>query len=364
MKVLFFASDYQIGLSSLLTDQLIALNRSNIDVYPIAGEKSQEDELNRKIEYHGITLHRIDGLDTHKHFFKLCYLLKEIIKSHDIQLIHVQNNWQLAISSYIKTFLLPHKKIKIAYTLHGFRNNKPFKSILAQLIIGTALLLFADKIICMCSFLKRKFNLLSYKITVIPLGISDSFFEDHFPPMPMEGLQMVFPAQFRKGKNQQVIIRAFAQHLQNTEDKNSRLILPGSGSLLNSMVELSKSLGIEKRVIFPGRCTKEEIKQYYLMSNIGIIASNSETFGQSIVEPFVLGRCVITTPVGIAKDIISNGKNGFFFKDEKELTSLFTAIYKNQRIIQRIGASNFSARDKFNWKIISQLYKENIIEYT
>jgi UPF0755 protein len=45
----------------------------------------------------------------------------------------------------------------------------------------------------------------------------------------------------------------------------------------------------------------------YLESNIGVIASSSETFGQSIVEPFVLGRCVISTHVGVADDILKDG---------------------------------------------------------
>lgn len=49
-KILFFASDYQIGLSSLLTDQLIALSRHDIDIYAVAGEKEQEKGLIEKIE--------------------------------------------------------------------------------------------------------------------------------------------------------------------------------------------------------------------------------------------------------------------------------------------------------------------------
>ena len=45
MNILFFASDYKIGLSTLLTDQLLALHRNGINVYPVAGEKNQEKGL-------------------------------------------------------------------------------------------------------------------------------------------------------------------------------------------------------------------------------------------------------------------------------------------------------------------------------
>lgn len=65
---------------------------------------------------------------------------------------------------------------------------------------------------------------------------------------------------------------------------------------------------------FPGLCSKRQTKELYLQSNIGIVSSNSETFGQSIVEPFVLGRCILTTAVGVAPDIIATGKMGSFLE--------------------------------------------------
>lgn len=356
MKILFFASDYQIGLSSLLTDQLIALKHNNIDVYPIAGEKSQEYELSERIEYHGITLHRIEGLDTHKRFFKLCYLLKKIIASHNIQFIHVQNNWQLALMAYTKYILLQNKEIKIIYTLHGFRHNSPIKAFFARLIIGTVLFLFADKIICMCNYLKKKFDLLSYKIAIIPLGIADSFFEEELPPMPTNGLQMIFPAQFRKGKNQDIIIKAFAKHLHDTNDIDSKLILPGSGPLLDKMKQLVYYYQIENRVVFPGLCSKKEIKDWYLKSNVGIIASNSETFGQSIVETVVLGRCLLSTHVGIADDILINGRNGFFFSSEEELVKIFSLLLAHPEKIKETGEYNFNQKSIFKWSEINKKY--------
>ena len=50
MNILFFASDYKIGLSTLLTDQLLALHRNDINVYPVAYElqKLMKDEKLRE----------------------------------------------------------------------------------------------------------------------------------------------------------------------------------------------------------------------------------------------------------------------------------------------------------------------------
>lgn len=360
-RLLFFASDFRIGLSALLCDQLIALQQSGIKLCVVAGEREQEPGLTSKVYAANVPFIRITGLDAHKNFKGLTLQLKRIILANKIEVVHIQNNWQLALIAFVKFQLLFKQKLKIIYTLHGFRHNSKWKSYIAQLIIGVALLLFADKVICMCTYLRKKFQLLSYKIVLLPLGIPDSFFPAKHPVLPNKGLQMIFPAQFREGKNQDVIIKAFARYLAETKDASSRLILPGTGVLLDRMKELAGELGISKQVIFPGQCTKEEIYRLYLDCNIGIVSSNSETFGQSIVEPFVLGRCVLSTPVGIALDIIQEGKNGYLFTNEKELANIFMNLHHSPQLIAKFGVNNFNQRNQFHWEIICQRYKQRLL---
>ena len=361
-KILFFASDYKIGLSSLLTDQLIAFSHYGMNICAVAGEKEQEEGLTEKIQKESlIPFNQIVGLDKHSGFKRLVNILTNIIVKNQIDIVHVQNNWQLALVSYIKYKQLFKHKIKIVYTLHGFRNNSMWKSHIAQFIIGTALFLFADKIICMSSYLKQKFRLLSYKIELLPLGVPESFFTPQIHPLPDNGLQLIFPAQFRRGKNQDIIIKAFAEHIKRTNDCVSMLRLPGTGDLMPEIKELATKLGLSDRIEFPGLLPKEDIRKLYLKSNIGIISSNSETFGQSIVEPFVLGRCIISTPVGIANDIIKEGINGFIYTEETELVQIFNKLYTHQQIICQIGQNNFKQRDIFNWRNICKKYEKNII---
>lgn len=354
-KVLFFASDFQIGLSSLLTDELLAFHRAGIELVAVAGEREQEKGLSERITVVP-SIFRINGLDDHQQFRLLANKIAEIIKSSDTTVIHVQNNWQLALAAYAKFVILRNRHLRIIYTLHGFRHNHPLKSIVARFIIGTALLCLADHVICMSSYLKRKFSFLSYKIELLPLGIPDNFFTNTHELPTDCGLQMIFPAQFRYGKNQDVIIKAFAQHIKDTDDSISHLTLPGNGELFEQMKSLASELGIANRVSFPGQCTKEQIRQLYLQSNIGIIASNSETFGQSIVEPFVLGLCILTTPVGIAPDILSEGKGGFLFNTSKDLAQKMKLLYNTPSLIAQCGEHNYSKKEQFRWATISKQY--------
>ncbi len=91
-----------------------------------------------------------------------------------------------------------------------------------------------------------------------------------------------------------------------------------------------------------------------------MISSNSETFGQSIVEPFVAGLCIVTRNVGIAKDIIINGENGFIFDTQRDLENIFLKLGRDKTLIQKCGETNWRNRDKFKWEIIADCYKKAI----
>lgn len=359
-KLLYFASDYRIGLSSLLTDQLISISESGVDVYAVAGENEQEIGLSQLLRHKNINVRRISGLDTHSDFNRLVLEIYHIVIENNIDIIHVQNNWQLAIVGSVKFKLLFKRKIKIVYTLHGFRNNSPIKSRMAQIIIGSSLLVLADHVICMTEYLRKKFILLSYKINLIPLGVKGDFFTEDFVVPPVDALHLVFPAQFRAGKNQNMIVCAFARYVKTSGDTDSTLTLPGDGKMRADIKELVKKLGISRQVILPGKVSKDEIKRMYLESNIAIVASNSETFGQSIVEPFVIGRCVVSTPVGIAPEIITNGLNGFIFNSEDDLFNVLSQIGQNKSSLMVIGKANYSKRYLFSWSNITNMYIDKL----
>jgi len=355
-KLLFFASDYQIGLSAVLTDQLIALGKSGTNVYSVAGENEQEPGLELAIRKQNVGFERIKGLDTHSDFFRLASNIKRIVLREGVDIVHVQNNWQLALVYAVKNALRFKRKIEIVYTIHGFRNNHHIKAKVAQLVIGTALFITVDHVICMTEYLKNKFRLLTYKICMIPLGIKDDFFTDQYFPPRTDALHLIFPAQFRVGKNQDLIIRAFKEYVNRTGDNFSTLTLPGGGDLLENLKILTKDLGIEKQVRFPGLLPKEDVRRLYLESNVAIVASNSETFGQSIVEPYVLGRCIVSTPVGIASEIIAHGENGYIFHNETELTEVLMELSHASEKLIEIGDNNYKQRLQFTWGNITNRY--------
>ena len=140
-KLLFFVSDFTIGQSALLTDQLLAISESGLQVVAVSGEGEQEKGLKEKTAH--LDVRRVQGLDKHEKFCALAKQLAKIIREDGVDYVHVQNNWQMMLVVYAKFVLLRDFRLKILYTLHGFRHNHPVKSQIARVVIGTMLLLFA-----------------------------------------------------------------------------------------------------------------------------------------------------------------------------------------------------------------------------
>ena len=332
MNILFFVESGH-GNSALLTEQLIALHKQHKKVCGILSTKEQESGLIDKLNSLLIPNYILPGLAEHQSFKKDAIQLKKIIEEQLIDVVHIQTNWELALIIYVKYILGVCRKFKMVYTIHAYRNNKRYKSYLVRVLLTFFLAFFVDKVICMCTSLKNSFRWLSYKIAMIPLGVDENFFECPYQSLPIDKLRLIYPAQFRVGKNQDIVIRAFAEYRNMTRDMNSILILPGNGELLQKMKDLCKDLGCEQQVLFPGYCSKREILEYYKKSNNAVIASDSETFGLCIAEPFVLGLNIITTRVGVSSDIIRNKEGGFFFKTQEELKLIFLELSKNPLLI-------------------------------
>jgi len=363
MKILFFIADRDFGVTSLLVGQAIPFNNiKEIDFTFISGTLEKEPGLFEKLHQNQIIPIKIEGIEFHKNFRMLINNLNKIIRIQKPEFIHVQTNWQLILIAFVKIFY--RSKFKIIYTIHGFRHNEKFKSIFARFFIGMALYFFANKIIACSTYAKNKFKLISYKISILYLGVDNIFFDkSNNDDLKLDGnLQIIFPGEFRRGKNQELIIRSFADYLKNNNTNNIVLNLPGNGSNRESCIKLAEDLGIKDNVLFPGFISKEKVVSSIKESSIAIIPTNSETFGLCITEPFSYGRCVISRNVGVAPDIIKPDENGFLFIHDSELSPLLTFILNNKDVILRCGNNAFEQRNLFNWDAIASEYY-NLIKY-
>lgn len=354
LKLLHVASSHIMGLTNQETQLALAYkNLGNVDLTVVSGENEQVSGSFSALRASGIPFVIIKGFDEHNEISRLIIEFKELVKKNRPDFVSVNTNWQLVIAALARLF--GREKYKIIYTIHGFRHNHAIKSIVARVLIGTLLLLFADLINAPTEYVRKKFRLLNYKTNSVPLGEDELFFMKRKLPEFSKPLSFCFAGQFRKGKNQDALIHAFFKYREKTHDTQARLVLPGSGELLESCKALAYRLGVSKQVIFPGQLNRIEMVDTYLDCQIAIVATNSETFGHCVAEPLVMQRIVLSRPVGIAADVIVHGVNGYLFETTSQLVTIMTTLHMIQetdliRISQKAGEVGM----KFRWEEVAK----------
>lgn len=320
----------------------------------ISGEKEQFTGLFDKLDRHHVNYLKIIGLDDHKDILRLVSDFKNHVEKFKPDVVHVHTNWQLMIVVIVR--YLCRKKYSVVYELHGYRHNYRLRSIMARYLIGGALYLFANKVISTSSFLKRKFGFLGKKNELLFYGVDENYFVQYDPIENNDKRRLIFPGEFRKGKNQELLIHVLREYIDQTGDKTVELYLPGRGERLEACKALCKELELESNVFFPGFLNRDEMLQYYLMCQFAVIPTNYETFGLCISEPYVLGRVVISRRVGVAEDIITHGVNGFLFNTEEDLLEIVVKYLSDKDRCALVSKNAFKARDIFRWDNINQKY--------
>lgn len=351
MNIIFFTSSHKIGLTGQLTEQAIAFSKiPAADFVFVSGEKEQFPGLFNRLDQALVPYTTIAGVDDHADFGRLVSEFRSHVEATSPDWVTVHTNWQLAVAATAR--LLSRRKYKILYIMHGYRHNYRFRSIIARALIGIGLYFFADAVITPCLFLKNKFSFLGSKNRVIFIGEDEALFDSHPLPDFSGTKRLVFPGEFRTGKNQDMLMRALKRYIEVSGDRDIDLFLPGKGERLEECKALCRELGLEDNVHFPGFINRSEMLNLYLTCQFALVSSNVETFGHCIVEPFILGRVVISRHVGVADDIIRQGETGFFFDGEDDLVELLQRILPDQSLCARVAANALKERDQFRWDTI------------
>jgi len=114
------------------------------------------------------------------------------------------------------------------------------------------------------------------------------------------------------------------------------LVIVGSGSMEKALKEQVKSLKIEPSVVFIP--WTDDLVSYYKTSDLFWMNSRFEGYGLTIAEALLSGTPVLTSDVGVAPEIVIEGKNGFVCepKDEDCFYKKIDLILDKPEIYQNI----------------------------
>jgi glycosyltransferase involved in cell wall biosynthesis len=200
------------------------------------------------------------------------------------------------------------------------------------------------------------------RICLVPSGVD---VDDYTPLKKKEGtIRILFVGRIARNRNIGPIIKAVA--LLKDRPERIEFIVVGSEvktsdtsrqGYLSELRQLAKDSGAAGIVRFVGEKRGDELKKIYRTSHIFTYTSLSENFGQTILEAGAAGLPIICTRVGIAPEIITDGKNGFLVKGEpNEIADRIIKLFNRQRR-ERFGRiTRKLVKERFCWESITRKY--------
>ena len=123
---------------------------------------------------------------------------------------------------------------------------------------------------------------------------------------------------------------------------NAKLLIVGDGPDLESYKKYTKENKIEENVIFVGKVPWQDIPKYYLISDVFVTASKSETQGLTVIEAMAANLPVVCINDESFNTTVIDNLNGKIFEDDKQYIKSIIELYNDKKLLNRLkkGASN------------------------
>ncbi len=152
----------------------------------------------------------------------------------------------------------------------------------------------------------------------------------------------------RRVKRVDIFIKAARFVAEGKE--NVSFVIIGDGHLRSELEALSRSLGLERKIVFAGQ--KDNVRPYLAMFDIGVLTSDSEGFSNAILEYLALGIPVVATDVGGNRELIAGRDVGFLVppSDPLALSESILDLLNDEKKRKYFSSKARSIVDKeFSW---------------
>lgn len=200
------------------------------------------------------------------------------------------------------------------------------------------------KIILVSPTLEKDFSLFSKnKVKVIENGIELPEKREYTESKGV--IKLLCTGRADKQKGFQKAIMALSQ----IDDLDLQLGIVGTGSYLDELKILAKQLDVEKKVIFYGRVSDEDLSKIYSEADIYLIPTmRYEGLPLALLEAMAHGIPTISSKIGGNSDVITHGKDGLFIKpgNLEELISGIKELGNNPEMRKRISIAARETTEK------------------
>lgn len=122
--------------------------------------------------------------------------------------------------------------------------------------------------------------------------------------------QYVYLGRLGPEKRIDLMLNGFARF----SDSSARLTIVGEGECRTRLERLASELGLQGRVVFPGRT--DDVSKYLSWTHFYLSTSASEGMSNALLEAMSFGVVPLVSEVSGAKDIVDHGRSGFLFEPD------------------------------------------------
>lgn len=351
MKIALFSDTYVPDINGVATSTNILRNeliKLGHEVLVVTSELPSDSEYDDNDDY----VLRVPGLELQALYgYRACNIFSfkgmREIKRFSPEVIHVQTEFGIGIFGRIAGEYLD---IPVVYTYHTMWTDyshyvNPMNSETVDAVVKKVITKISKLYGNSCQGLivpsnKTKDALLHYglqqeNIYTIPTGLEldrfsiknkdDKLCQELIDKYQLEdNFVLTFLGRIAPEKSIKLIIDALKDVVK--VNNKIRFLIVGGGPQLDELKEYIKNDHIEQYVIFTGPQSGNAVPAHYHISDMFISASLSETQGLTYIEAMASNIPVIARFDDQLKNVIIDGKNGFFFKEEKELPELILKV--------------------------------------
>lgn len=216
--------------------------------------------------------------------------------------IHVHNFKDAATAVKVRQLCQGHRRINIVCTRHLVKAGKPKQLALYRAI--DSLVFVSER--ARAEFIKGGINLHGLNLDVVHNALPDA--PELQPSQPLQQPPLIlYIGRLSSEKGAHILVQALGK-LTDLEWR-ARICGQGEGKYVMPMLRLCRTLGIDKRVEWPGHIS--DVSEEIAAAQIGVVPTTAaEAFGLSIIEMMRQGLPVVTTDNGAQPEIISHGTDG------------------------------------------------------
>jgi glycosyltransferase involved in cell wall biosynthesis len=162
------------------------------------------------------------------------------------------------------------------------------------------------------------------EFNAIPNFIPESYFMPQKDGRNNKRFIFIIVGSLIERKAQERVILAFNSKFKNNEFE---LWIVGGGALFKHYEEKIKKLGLDRQVLLLGEKSKTEVFSLINESDVLVVSSVNETFGNTVIEAFFLGKPVISTKCGGPEELIDDSNGILCGHSSEEIAEAMVSVY-------------------------------------